>query len=45
MVLTLLGRSYISCIMYRSILAAAAGELSSVSWEQVKSEDMPCSDG
>ena len=32
-------------IMCRSILAAAASsELSSVSWEQVKSKDMPCSD-
>ena len=45
MVLTLSGRSYISCIMCRSILAAAAGDLSSVSWEQVKSKDMLCSDG
>ena len=40
--MTLSGRSYIMC---RSILAAAASELSSVSWEQVKSKDMPCSDG
>ena len=31
LVLTLSGRSYISCIMCRSILAVAAGELSSVS--------------
>ena len=31
--------------MHRSILAAAASsELSSVSWEQVKSKDVPCSD-
>ena len=36
-VLTLSGRNYITC---RSILAAAASELSSVSWEQVKSKDM-----
>ena len=37
--MTLSGRSYIVC---RSILlAAAASELSSVSWE----EDMLCSDG
>ena len=43
--MTLSGRSYIAC---RSILAAAAFEkleLSSVSWEQVKSKDMLCSDG
>ena len=45
MVLTLSGRSYISCITCRSILAATASELSSVSWEQVKSKDMLCSDG
>ena len=45
MVLTLSGRSYISYIMCRSIIAAAASELSSVSWEQVKSKDMLCSDG
>ena len=44
MVLTLSGRSYISCITYRSVLAAAVGELSSVSWKQVKSKDMLCSD-
>ena len=31
--------------MCRSVLAAAASELSSVSWEQVKSKDVPCSDG
>ena len=43
--MTLSGRSYIMC---RSILAAAAYEkleLSSVSWKQVKSKDVPCSDG
>ena len=42
--MTLSGRSYIMC---RSILAAAACEkleLYSVSWEQVKSKDVPCSD-
>ena len=46
--MTLSGRSYISCIMCRSVLAAAACEkleLSSVSWEQVKSKDMLYSDG
>ena len=42
MVLTLSGRNYITC---RSILAAAASELSSVSCGQVKSKDMLCSDG
>ena len=39
------GRSY---VMGRSILAAAASgeklELSAVSWEKVKSKDIPCSD-
>ena len=42
--MTLSGRSYIMC---KSVLlaAAASSELSSVSWEQVKSKDMPCSDG
>ena len=41
--MTISGRSYIVC---RSILlVAAASELSSVSWEQVKSKDMLCSDG
>ena len=42
--MTLPGGSYIMC---RSILlaAAASSELSLVSWEQVKSKDMPCSDG
>ena len=42
--MTLSGRSCITC---RSILlaAAASSELSSVSWEQVKSKDMLCSDG
>ena len=45
MILTLSGRSYISCIMCRSILlAAAASELSSVSCEQVKSKDVLYSD-
>ena len=43
--MTLSGRSYIT---RRSILAAATSseklELSSVSWEQVKSKDVPCSD-
>ena len=39
--MTLFGRNYIMC---RSILAAASSELSSVSWEQVKSKDVPCSD-
>ena len=27
------------------LVAAASSELSSVSWEQVKSKDVPCSDG
>ena len=41
--MTLSGRNYIMC---RSILAAAASsELSSVSCGQVKSKDVPCSDG
>ena len=39
--MTLSGRSYIT---YRSVLAAASSELSSVSWEQVKSKVVPCSD-
>ena len=40
--MTLSGRSYIT---HRSILAAAASsELYAVSWEQVKSKDMLCSD-
>ena len=39
--MTLFGRNYIMC---RSILTAASSELSSVSWEQVKSKDVPCSD-
>ena len=40
--MTLSGRNYITC---RSVLAAAASsELSSVSWEQVKSKDMLYSD-
>ena len=43
--MTLSGRSYIMC---RNILAAVASgeklELSAVSWEQVKSKDVPCSD-
>ena len=42
MVLTLPGGNYIMC---RSVLAAAASELSSVSCGQVKSKDMPFSDG
>ena len=37
MALTLSGRNYLMC---RSVLAAAASELSSVSWEQVKTKDM-----
>ena len=41
--MTLSGRSYIMC---RSILTAvASSELSSVSWEQVKSKDVLYSDG
>ena len=40
--MTLSGRNYIMC---RSVLAAAASELSSGSSEQVKSKDVPCSDG
>ena len=40
--MTLSGRNYIMC---RSILAAAGSELSSVSCGQVKSKDMPFSDG
>ena len=39
--MTLSDRSYTMC---RSILAAASSELSSISWEQVKSKDVPCSD-
>ena len=43
--MTLSGRSYITC---RSVLAAAASseklELLAVSWEQVMSKDIPCSD-
>ena len=42
MVLTLSGRNYIMC---RSVLAAAASELSSVSCGQVKSKDVLYSDG
>ena len=47
MVLTLSGRNYITCAVVCShVLAAAAGsELSSVSCGQVKSKDMPFSDG
>ena len=46
MVLTLSGRNYITCEVCRCILlAAAASELSSVSCGQVKSKDMPFSDG
>ena len=45
MVLTLSGRSYITCAVCRHVLAAAAStELSSVSCGQVKSKDMLCSD-
>ena len=40
--MSLSGRNYIIC---RNVLAAASSELSSVSWEQVKSKDMPYSDG
>ena len=40
--MNLSGRNY---IMWRSVLAAAASELSSVSCGQVKSKDVPCSDG
>ena len=41
--MTLSGRSYIT--RRRVLAAAASSELSSVSWEQVKSkDDMPCSD-
>ena len=42
MALTLSGRNYIMC---RSILAAAASELSSVSCGQVKNKGMLYSDG
>ena len=46
MVLTLSGRNYIMCAVVCShVLAAAASELSSVSCGQVKSKDMPFSDG
>ena len=45
MVLTLSGRSYISCITCSGVLAAAASELSSVSCGQVKSKDVLYSDG
>ena len=45
MVLTLSGRNYIMCEVCSCILAAAASELSSVSCGQVKSKDMPFSDG
>ena len=46
MVLTLSGRNYIMCAVCRHVLAAAASsELSSVSCGQVKSKDMPFSDG
>ena len=45
MVLTLSGRNYIMCAVCRRILAAAASKLSSVSCGQVKSKDMPFSDG
>ena len=45
MVLTLSGRNYITCAVCSCVLAAAASELSSVSCGQVKSKDMPFSDG
>ena len=45
MVLTLSGRNYITYAVCRCILAAATSELSSVSCGQVKSKDMPFSDG
>ena len=45
MVLTLSGRNYIMCAVCRHVLAAAASDLSSVSCGQVKSKDMPFSDG
>ena len=46
MVLTLSGRNYIMCAVVCShVLAVAASELSSVSCGQVKSKDMPFSDG
>ena len=45
MVLTLSGRNYIMCAVCSRILAAASSELSSVSCGQVKSKDMPFSDG
>ena len=40
--MTLSGRNYITC---RSVFAAASSELSSVSWEQVKSKNVLYSDG
>ena len=44
--MTLSGRNYITCaVVCRRVLAAAASELSSVSCGQVKSKDMPFSDG
>ena len=43
--MTLSGRNYITHAYIRSVLAAAASELSSVSCGQVKSKDMSCSDG
>ena len=43
MVLILSGRNYIMCAGH--VLAAAASELSSVGCGQVKSKDMPFSDG
>ena len=46
MVLTLSGRNYITCAVVSShVLTAASSELSSVSCRQVKSKDMPFSDG
>ena len=43
--MTLSGRNYITCVVCRCILAAAASDFSSVSCGQVKSKDMPFSDG
>ena len=43
--MTLSGRNYITCAVCRHVIAAAGSELSSVSCGQVKSKDMPFSDG
>ena len=43
--MTLSGRNYIMCAVCSRVPAAAASELSSVSCGQVKSKDMPFSDG